>query len=188
MKKASRYTDPVGRLVIVESPKKAETLSKFLDKTYSIRATKGHILDLPKNKLGIDIENDFEPDYRAVKGRESILKELRSLASKASETYLASDPDREGEAIAWHVAEKIGVDEKKVHRKIGLSGMQNMYKPGRYVVGNLTIEASNDFTLDTERMEFKKGWYHLERDVQHRLQWRWTKEETFEKLCMPSPP
>ena len=116
MKKTSRYTDLVERLVIVESPKKAETLGRFLDDTYSIRATKGHILDLPKNRLGIDIDNDFKPDYRAVKGRESVLRELRDLASRASETFLASDPDREGEAIAWHVAEKIEVDERRVHR------------------------------------------------------------------------
>lgn len=116
MKKTSPYIDQVEGLVIVESPKKAKTLSRFLGENYSIRATKGHILDLPKNKLGVDIDSDFEPDYKAIKGREAILKELRVLAQKASETYLASDPDREGEAIACHVAEKIGVDEKRVHR------------------------------------------------------------------------
>jgi len=116
MKKSSPYTDRVEGLVIVESPKKAKTLSRFLGDKYSIRATKGHILDLPKNKLAVDIDNDFRPDYRTIKGREPILKELRDLARKASQTYLASDPDREGEAIASHVAEKIGVDEERVHR------------------------------------------------------------------------
>lgn len=116
MRKTSPYIDQVEGLVIVESPKKAKTLSRFLGAKYSILATKGHIFDLPKNKLAVDINNDFTPDYRVIKGRERILRELRALARKASEIYLASDPDREGEAIAWHVAEKIGVDAQKIHR------------------------------------------------------------------------
>jgi hypothetical protein len=76
-------------------------------------------------------------------------------------------------------------DEKRMHRKVGLSGMSVIYKPGRYVLGSLVIEASNDFTLDTERMDFKKGWYPLERDVQHRLQWRWTRKEAVCSLRNP---
>lgn len=116
MKKTSPYSDQVEGLVIVESPKKAKTLSRFLEKGYVIRATKGHILDLPKNSLAVDINNDFEPQYKVIKGREPILRELRNLARRASEIYLASDPDREGEAIAWHVAEKIGTEGKKIHR------------------------------------------------------------------------
>jgi len=116
MKETSPYTDPVERLVVVESPKKATTISRFLGKGYVIRATKGHVLDLPKSNLAVDIDNDFQPQYKVIKGRESILKELRALARKASDVYLAPDPDREGEAIASHVAQKLGVDEKKLHR------------------------------------------------------------------------
>src|SRR5207253_9202504 len=91
-------------LIIVESPAKAKTLGRFLGKDYEIRASMGHIRDLPKSTLGIDIEHAFKPEYVTIPGKESTIKELKAAAKRASEILLASDPDREGEAIAWHLA------------------------------------------------------------------------------------
>ncbi len=104
-------------LVIVESPTKAKTISKYLDKSFEIRASVGHIRDLPKNnKKAIDIPGGFKPTYEVVKGKEPVVAELKKLAKKADRVYLATDPDREGEAIAWHIAETIGLDETKADR------------------------------------------------------------------------
>ena len=89
-------------LVIVESPTKAKTIDKYLGRNYKVVASKGHLRDLPKSKMGVDIENNFEPHYISIRGRGDTIKELRKLAGKAEKVYLASDPDREGEAIAWH--------------------------------------------------------------------------------------
>jgi DNA topoisomerase-1 len=94
-------------LVIVESPAKAKTIAKYLGKSYTVKASVGHIMDLPKSKLGVDIENDFEPKYIVIKGKAPVVKELKSAAKKADRILLATDPDREGEAIAAHVAEVI---------------------------------------------------------------------------------
>lgn len=106
-------------LIIVESPTKAKTLSRFLGKDYAVEATMGHIKDLPKSKLGVDLENNFEPDYQAVERQEKTIKTLVSAAKKAKAIYLATDPDREGEAISAHVAEilnenKINKDTKRI--------------------------------------------------------------------------
>jgi len=92
------------KLVIVESPSKAHTISKFLGKTYKVVASVGHVRDLPKSKLGVDIENDFEPQYINIRGKAPLINELKKEAKKAKQIYLATDPDREGEAIAWHLA------------------------------------------------------------------------------------
>ena len=97
-------------LVIVESPSKAKTIGKYLGSHYKVIASVGHVRDLPKSKLGIDIENDFEPQYIAIRGKGDIIKELRKEAKKASKVYLATDPDREGEAISWHLAFLLGMD------------------------------------------------------------------------------
>src|SRR5881392_244016 len=91
-------------LIIVESPAKAKTLGRFLGGKYDIRASMGHVRDLPKSTLGIDIEHSFKPEYVTIPGKESTIKELKAAAKGASEILLASDPDREGEAIAWHLA------------------------------------------------------------------------------------
>jgi reverse gyrase len=101
-------------LVIVESAAKAKTLSKFLGKTYRVKASVGHIKDLPKSKLGIDVDNDFEPQYITIRGKGDILKEIRDESQKAKRVLLATDPDREGEAIAWHLQNvlKIPADAK----------------------------------------------------------------------------
>lgn len=95
------------KLVIVESPTKVKTIKKFLGKDYQVLATMGHIVDLPEDKLGIEIENEFKPQYTIVKGKQKIIQQIRESAAKADEVYLGPDPDREGEAIAWHVANKI---------------------------------------------------------------------------------
>lgn len=96
-------------LLIVESAAKAKTLSKFLGKNYKVKASVGHVKDLPKSKLGIDIDNDFEPQYITIRGKGNILKEIKEEAQKVSQVFLATDPDREGEAIAWHLQNVINI-------------------------------------------------------------------------------
>ena len=94
-------------LVIVESPAKAKTIGKYLGRLYRVRATIGHVRDLPEKKMGIDIENGFQPEYVTIPGKEKTVAELKSAARDSREIFLATDPDREGEAIAWHVAQQI---------------------------------------------------------------------------------
>ena len=103
-------------LVIVESPAKANTIKKILGRNYEVTASYGHIRDLPKTKMGIDIENGFIPSYSTIKGKGEITKNLRAMAKKADKIYLAADPDREGEAIAWHVAHILKLDPKEKNR------------------------------------------------------------------------
>lgn len=101
-------------LVIVESPSKAKTIKKYLGDGFEVTASVGHIKDLPKNKIGVDLEKGFEPEYVTINGKAKVLKEIRALAKKADVVYLAPDPDREGEAIAWHLAEEIRDQNKNV--------------------------------------------------------------------------
>ena len=103
-------------LLIVESPTKARTLNRYLGDRFVIRASIGHVKDLPENELGIDIENGFEPDYKVIKGKEKVIKDLRKVAKEAESIYLAPDPDREGEAIAWHIAEELRSSRKDIYR------------------------------------------------------------------------
>jgi DNA topoisomerase-1 len=103
-------------LVIVESPAKAKTIEKILGKNYEVTASFGHVRDLPKSKIGVDIENRFEPSYLTIKGKGEITKTLRALAKKSNKVFLASDPDREGEAIAWHIAHILKLDENEANR------------------------------------------------------------------------
>jgi len=103
-------------LVIVESPAKAKTLKKFLGSNYKIEASVGHVRDLPKSELGIDVEHDFEPKYITIRGKGELLAKLRKAAKKADKIYLATDPDREGEAISWHLMQALKEDPKKMHR------------------------------------------------------------------------
>jgi len=97
-------------LVIVESPAKAKSISKFLGSRYTVKASMGHLRDLPKSQLGVDLEHNFEPKYIAIRGRGDLIKELRLAAKGADKVFLASDPDREGEAIAWHLSHLLGLD------------------------------------------------------------------------------
>ncbi|MCD8130973.1 MAG: type I DNA topoisomerase [Lachnospiraceae bacterium] len=103
-------------LVIVESPAKVSTIRKFLGSSYEVMASNGHVRDLPKSSMGIDVENDYEPHYITIRGKGELLSGLRKAAKKADKIYLATDPDREGEAISWHLMYALKLDEKKVYR------------------------------------------------------------------------
>src|SRR5215475_11692061 len=103
-------------LVVVESPAKAKTINKYLGRDYKVIASMGHIRDLPKSKLGVDIENDFEETYESLESRKKVLKELKDAAKDASEIYVATDPDREGEAIGWHLVQELKGKRRKFHR------------------------------------------------------------------------
>jgi len=105
-------------LVVVESPAKAKTINKYLGKDYKVVASMGHVRDLPKSKLGVDIEDGFEPSYEVIESRKKVLTELKAEAKKASEIYVATDPDREGEAIGWHLAEELGSTNRKKIRRL----------------------------------------------------------------------
>ncbi|MBC1418439.1 type I DNA topoisomerase [Listeria fleischmannii] len=98
-------------LVIVESPAKAKTIEKYLGKKFQVKASMGHVRDLPKSQMGVDVEHDFEPRYITIRGKGPVLKELKQAAKKAKKVYLAADPDREGEAIAWHLANSLELDQ-----------------------------------------------------------------------------
>ncbi len=107
-----------GKLVIVESPAKAKTVGRFLGKGYTVRASVGHVRDLLRSKLSVDVENDFEPRYRVPNEKREVVKELKGLAAKAEEIYLATDPDREGEAIAWHLMEAANLEKQRTKRVV----------------------------------------------------------------------
>ena len=104
------------KLLIVESPTKAKTISKYLGKDYEVLSSFGHVRDLPKSKIGIDLEHDFTPHYVIPTKAKKTVTALKKAAAKADEVYLATDEDREGEAIAWHLAEILGLDEAKAKR------------------------------------------------------------------------
>lgn len=104
------------KLVIVESPSKAKTIGKYLGRTYKVVASLGHVRDLPKSRMGVEIDNHYQPEYISIRGKGPVIKELRKDAKKAKAVYLASDPDREGEAIAWHVANLLKMDDQAKNR------------------------------------------------------------------------
>ena len=103
-------------LVIVESPAKVKTIKKFLGSNYVVAASNGHVRDLPKSQLGVDVKNDYEPKYITIRGKGEILANLRKEVKKADKVYLATDPDREGEAISWHLSKALKLEDKKVYR------------------------------------------------------------------------
>ena len=103
-------------LVIVESPAKAKTIGKYLGKDYEVKASMGHLRDLPKSKLGVDIEHGFEPVYQPIRGKEELISELKKAAKSSDVVYLATDPDREGEAISWHLKALLNLDDEKAKR------------------------------------------------------------------------
>lgn len=117
--KTPAYTGPrSGKLVIVESPAKARTVSNYLGRGYTVKASVGHVRDLYKSKLSVDLEEDFRPIYTVPNDKKKLVKELTEAAQRAAEVYLATDPDREGEAIAWHVCETAGTDPARTHRVV----------------------------------------------------------------------
>ena len=106
----------MAKLVIVESPAKAKTIGKYLGDDYEVTASMGHIRDLPASQLGIDVEHGYTPQYISIKGKEKLIKELKSKAKHADGVLLATDPDREGEAISWHLANILGLDPHEPNR------------------------------------------------------------------------
>ena len=116
-------------LIIIESPGKVKTIKKYLGKNYDVVASVGHIRDLPKSKLGVDIDNNFEPHYENKRDKSALIKELKAQAAKADAVYLATDPDREGEAISWHLAHVLKLDGSKPIRitfnELTKTGIQN---------------------------------------------------------------
>ena len=128
-------------LVIVESPSKATTIKKFLGSSYEVVASNGHVRDLPKSQLGIDIENDFEPKYITIRGKGELLAKLRKEVKKADKVYLATDPDREGEAISWHLSKALKLDGKNARRitfnEITKNAVKQSIKQAREIDMNL---------------------------------------------------
>lgn len=128
-------------LVIVESPAKAKTIKKFLGKNYEVIASNGHVRDLPKSQMGIDVEHDFEPKYITIRGKGELLAALRKEVKKADKVYLATDPDREGEAISWHLSIALNLDGKKYKRitfnEITKNAVKNSLKEARDIDMNL---------------------------------------------------
>ncbi|MGI6070765.1 MAG: type I DNA topoisomerase [Blautia sp.] len=128
-------------LVIVESPAKVKTIKKFLGSNYEVAASNGHVRDLPKSQLGIDLEHDFDPKYITIRGKGELLAKLRKSAKKADKIYLATDPDREGEAISWHLTKALKEDEKKMHRisfnEITKTAVKSSIKQARSIDMNL---------------------------------------------------
>ena len=112
----AKAAESPANLVIVESPAKAKTIGKYLGPAYQVKACMGHLRDLPKSKLGVDVENDFEPNYRPIKGKEDIIRDLKQAAKDSDAVYLATDPDREGEAISWHLKQLLDLPEDKTFR------------------------------------------------------------------------
>ena len=104
------------KLVIVESPAKAKTIKKYLGRNYEVVASMGHVRDLPKSRLGVDTENDFAPKYINIRKQSETIKKLKAAAKDKDKIYLATDPDREGEAISWHLAQLLGVDLNEKNR------------------------------------------------------------------------
>lgn len=139
-------------LVIVESPAKAKTIEKFLGKNYKVTASVGHIRDLPKSKLGIDIEDDFEPKYITIRGKGPVIKDIKKEAKKAEKIFLATDPDREGEAISWHLAHILNLDENEdiriVFNEITKTAVKNAIKNPRKIDKDLVDAQQARRSLD----------------------------------------
>jgi DNA topoisomerase-1 len=146
-------------LVIVESPAKAKTLGKYLGKNYQVKASVGHVMDLPKSKLGVDIERDFEAEYHVIQGKAKVLDEIKKAAKDKENVYLAPDPDREGEAIAWHIAQKLGPRRKNIHRVLF-----------NEITKKAVLEAlKNPGKLDQHRFEAQQARRILDRLVGYKL-------------------
>ena len=139
-------------LVIVESPAKVNTIKKFLGSNYEVMASNGHVRDLPKSQMGIGPENDFEPKYITIRGKGEILAKLRKEAKKADKIYLATDPDREGEAISWHLSQALNQDPKKMYRitfnEITKQAVKNSIKQAREIDMNLVDAQQTRRILD----------------------------------------
>jgi len=135
------------KLLIVESPSKAKTIGKYLGKDFIVQATVGHIRDLPKKELGVDLDNDFNPKYITIRGKGEIIKKLKAAAKKSDEILIATDPDREGEAIAFHISEIIGGDrniQRVLFNEITKSGINAGLKSPRGLDYNIYLQIFSD--------------------------------------------
>ncbi|MFM8315937.1 MAG: toprim domain-containing protein, partial [Deltaproteobacteria bacterium] len=146
-------------LVVVESPAKAKTLKKYLGRSFDVKASVGHVMDLPKSSLGVDPEKDFEPVYELIKGKQKVVEELAKAALKADKVYLAADPDREGEAIAWHVAEVLKLPKTKIHRVL----FHEITKPA------VLKAIENPIELNKDRYESQQARRILDRLVGYKI-------------------
>ncbi len=146
-------------LVIVESPSKAKTIGKFLGSKYKVVASVGHVRDLPKSKLGIDLENNFEPQYIAIRGKGDVIKAMRQEAKNADKIYLATDPDREGEAISWHIAHLLGIDPTKACRIVFNEITKNA----------IQTAVKNPRTIDTKLVDAQQARRVLDRLVGYQI-------------------
>ena len=139
-------------LVIVESPAKVKTIKKFLGKNYEVTASNGHVRDLPKSTMGIDVEHDYEPKYITIRGKGDILANLRKEVKKADKVYLATDPDREGEAISWHLSKALKLEDKHAKRitfnEITKSAVKESLKHPRDIDMNLVDAQQTRRILD----------------------------------------
>ncbi|WP_028782775.1 type I DNA topoisomerase [Thalassobacillus devorans] len=146
-------------LVIVESPAKAKTIEKYLGKKYKVKASLGHVRDLPKSQMGVDVDKKYEPKYITIRGKGPVLKELKTAAKKAKRVYLAADPDREGEAIAWHLAHSLDIDDKSecrvVFNEITKEAVKNSFK--------------NPRTIDMDRVDAQQARRILDRLVGYNI-------------------
>ena len=151
-KKSTKQGKPTSKLVIVESPAKAKTIQKYLGKGYEVLASMGHVRDLPKSRLGVDIEHGFQPEYIDIRGKGQLRNELKKAAKKSSFVYLATDPDREGEAISWHLSNMLGLDNSEENRvtfnEITKSGIKSGMAAPRHIDVNLVNAQQTRRILD----------------------------------------
>ncbi len=148
-----------GKLVIVESPAKAKTIGRYLGRGYTVKSSVGHVRDLLKSRLSVDVENDFAPEYRVLNDKRKLVKDLTDAAAKAKEIYLATDPDREGEAIAWHVLESADMDPKRTRRVV----FQEITKPA------VQAAFENPREIDMNRVDAQQARRILDRLVGYKL-------------------
>src|SRR3972149_7396355 len=141
-------------LGIAQSPAKARTLARYLGRDFQVKASVGHIVDLPKSKLGVNIEKGFVPDFHVIQGKKKIIEELRRAAKGKEQIYLASDPDREGEAIACHIADKIGRDHHRLHRVL---------------INEITRKAVQEAIAHPQKLDRKKFEAQIARRILDRL-------------------
>lgn len=158
-KKKGATTRKSGRLVIVESPAKAKTIGRYLGRGYSVKSSVGHVRDLLKSRLSVDIENNFEPEYRVPNDKRKVVKELKEAAAKAKEIYLATDPDREGEAIAWHVLESAEMEPERTKRVV----FHEITKPA------ILRAFENPRGIDMDRVDAQQARRILDRLVGYKL-------------------
>ena len=158
-KKTAAKKEAPQTLVVVESPAKAKTIEKYLGKKYMVRASMGHLRDLPKSQFGIDVENDFAPKYINIRGKGDLIKALKKDAKHAAKVYLASDPDREGEAIAWHLAHILGIDPNENCRIV----FNEITKPA------IQAAVKEPYPINIDRVDAQQARRMLDRIVGYKL-------------------